>query len=233
VAIEAPEGDDGAAAVVRVKDSGVGISDDALTNLFEEQKPVDASRGPHVGLLFVRRVVEMHGGAVTVRTAPNDGAEFEIRLPALPQRVVAPPVDDAGEENETPEPGPRVLVVDDNVDSARSLGMLLEASGAVVEIAFDGLEAVEAAERTRPDVVLLDIGMPKLDGFAAARWIRAQPWARDVKIVALTGWGREDVRANARQAGFDAHLVKPVDFGELSAFLATLPGGRLPLVATH
>lgn len=117
----------------------------------------------------------------------------------------------------------RVLIVDDNKDSAESLALLLDAVGNLTDTAHDGLEAVAAAERFRPDVVFLDIGLPKLNGFDAASRIREQPWGRSMVLVALTGWGQEEYRRRGRDAGFDIHLVKPVDPNTLMKLLASLP----------
>ena len=120
-----------------------------------------------------------------------------------------------------------VLVVDDNRDSAESLALLLQVTGYVVEIAYDGIEAVQAAAKFLPDVVLLDIGMPNLNGYDAARQIRQQTWGRDMVLIALTGWGQEQDRERTRAAGFDAHLLKPVDHAVLLKLLASIPGRTL------
>ena len=117
----------------------------------------------------------------------------------------------------------RVLIVDDNEDGAESLAMLLQLAGHETCKAHDGLEAIEAAERVRPDVVLLDIGLPGMNGYEACRRIRKEPWGKDLVLVALTGWGQEEDRHESREAGFDAHLVKPVDVDQLLEFLACLP----------
>jgi CheY-like chemotaxis protein len=122
-----------------------------------------------------------------------------------------------------PSDARRVLIVDDNKDSAESLALLLDAVGNLTDTAHDGLEAVAAAERFRPDVVFLDIGLPKLNGFDAASRIREQPWGRSMVLVALTGWGQEEYRRRGRDAGFDIHLVKPVDPSTLMKLLASLP----------
>ncbi|MCY1009522.1 response regulator [Nannocystis pusilla] len=110
-------------------------------------------------------------------------------------------------------------MVDDNVDAALSLAGLLKVSGNIVETAYDGQQGIDAADRFRPEVIFLDLGMPKLDGFGAASWIRSQPWAEDVLLIAVTGWGQEDVRTRTQQSGFDAHLVKPVNFAKLSRLM--------------
>ena len=205
---------DGDAAVIRVGDSGVGIAAEQTLRIFEMFTQVDTSLersrgGLGIGLTLVKSLVEMHGGTIQARSAGiNQGSEFIVRLPLLadvPALV-------------SPEPAPveralsrRVLVVDDNRDAATSLAELLKLTGHETRIAHDGLEAVQAAESFRPDLVVLDIGLPKLNGFEAARMIRQQPWGKDMMLVALTGWGQEEDRRMSSEAGFDAHLVKPAD----------------------
>jgi CheY-like chemotaxis protein len=163
----------------------------------------------------------MHGGAVAAHSeGPGRGSEFVVRLPvadagaAAPARAAPAPVT---------APGRRVLIVDDNPDGAGSLATLLELSGHRTERAHDGVEAVEAAERFRPEVVLLDIGLPKLNGYDVCRRIRAQPWGQDVLLVAVTGLGQDEDERRSREAGFDRHLVKPVDYDALAQLLAALP----------
>lgn len=148
------------------------------------------------------------------------GSEFIVCLPALKQSAksvseIEPVVDDL------PQTRRRILVVDDNVDSAESMAMMLELSGHDVATAHDGLAAVELAKAFRPHVALLDIGMPKLDGYEAARSIRQQSWGQKMKLVALTGWGQQEDKRRSREAGFDAHLVKPIDFGALEELVVT------------
>jgi PAS domain S-box-containing protein len=215
--------------VVRVKDTGMGIPAEKLPRLFEMFFQVDrslerAQGGLGIGLSLVRRLVELHGGRVEAHSdGPGRGSEFVAHLPALvePPKIVPSPRPAA--EGETKDSGRRILVVDDNQDSADSLAMLLGMTGHEVETAYDGLEAVEAAERVRPDVVLLDLGMPRLNGYDACRRIREQPWGKDVVLIALTGWGQEEDRRRTAEAGFDGHLVKPVDHAALAELLA----GRL------
>ena len=218
--------------IIRVRDTGVGIAPEMLPRVFElftqGQHTLDRAQGGlGIGLTLVKRLIEVHGGSVTAHSdGPGKGSEFVIRLPMFVARPAeARPAPGAAGSPASPT-AQRVLVVDDNVDAARSLALLLEASGNVVEIAYDGNEAVSAAIGFHPDVVLLDIGMPNLDGFGAARWIRAQPWARNVLLVAVTGWPQEDVRAGMRESGFDAHMVKPVEFAALTALFAKLPSAN-------
>lgn len=172
-----------------------------------------------MGLTIVKRLIEMHGGAVEAHSEGlGKGSEFIIRLPlalsvAPEQPIEKPPLPAAHTG------GRRILVVDDNVDSASSLAMMLKAMGNDVRTANDGVEAVETAEAFGPDLVLLDIGMPRMNGFEACRRIREQAWGNRVTIVALTGWGQEEDKRRSQEAGFDDHLVKPVDPAALERLL--------------
>jgi CheY-like chemotaxis protein len=175
--------------------------------------------GLGIGLTLVKRLVEMHGGSVEAYSeGPGRGSEFVVRLPVLVEKL----------EGAVPEPSTeptgitahRILVVDDNADAASSLATLLEMTGNETHAAYDGLEAVEAAEKFRPDVILLDIGLPRLNGLDACRRIREQPWGKNVLLVALTGWGQDIDRSKSKEAGFDAHMVKPVDYAALVKLLA-------------
>jgi CheY-like chemotaxis protein len=171
----------------------------------------------------VRRLVEMHGGSVEAFSeGAGKGSEFVVRLP-----VAHPPTGGvAGKSSEdrvTARPSKRrVLIVDDNKDSAVSLSMILKILGHVTRTAHDGIQAVRTAETFRPEVVLLDIGLPKLNGYEACRKIREQPWAREAVLIALTGWGQEEDKERSREAGFDFHLVKPVDPAALEKLLSGL-----------
>jgi CheY-like chemotaxis protein len=220
----------GSQAVVTVKDTGTGIPPDKLESIFDMFTQVDGSReraqgGLGIGLTLVKRLVQMHGGSVdAISEGDGKGSEFVVRLPIdLEGAASAIPGD-------PPMPAPaharRILVVDDNQDAAATLATLLQISGNEVVIAHDGAKALETAETHRPDVVLLDIGLPTLDGYEVCRRIRQQPWGRDIAIVALTGWGQADVRRNSHDAGFDGHLVKPVDYVALVALLDSLAGTR-------
>jgi len=201
-------------AVIRVSDSGVGIAPEQFSRIFDLFTQIDTalerSRGGlGIGLSLVKRLVEMHHGTVQVSSAGiNEGSEFVVRLPLL---VSVP--DKARFEPVPAEPtrGRRILVVDDNRDAATSLAELLQLSGHEAEIAHDGLEALQMAQNLRPDVVLLDIGLPKLNGFEVARKIRQETWGKNMMLVALTGWGQDGDRKKSGEAGFNAHLVKPVD----------------------
>jgi PAS domain S-box-containing protein len=201
--------------LVRVRDDGIGIASEHLPGLFEmfSQVAPALSRsqgGLGIGLSLVRGLVEMHCGSVSARSdGPGRGSEFTVRLPTADSASAAHT--SRAEQAPLPtEPSRRVLVVDDNYDSAESLGMLLEMSGNVVEMAHDGLEAVQKSASFRPELILLDLGLPKLNGYDACRAIRKQPWGNDILIAALTGWGQEEDRDRSKQAGFDLHLLKPI-----------------------
>jgi PAS domain S-box-containing protein len=218
----------GSDVVVRVTDNGAGIPADQLGSIFEMFTQVDetlerSQGGLGIGLTLVRRLVELHGGSVEAFSEGRGrGSEFVVRLPLLSEKPRAlrrrESIGDA-----TPAPARRILVVDDNRDSAESLALLLTLSGHQTQTAHDGLEAVEAAGQFRPDVVLLDIGLPKLNGYDACRRIREQAWGLSMVLVALTGWGQDADRRRSHEAGFDAHLVKPVDLDALRRLLIVDP----------
>jgi CheY-like chemotaxis protein/nitrogen-specific signal transduction histidine kinase len=213
---------------VRVKDNGSGIPRDKLDSIFDMFMQVDraserAQGGLGIGLTLVKRLAEMHGGSIEAKSAgEGQGSEFIVRLPILskPSEAVAPESSIAPESTQR-----RILIVDDNKDSADSLAMLLEITGNKTYMAHDGVEAVEAIEQHRPDVVLLDIGLPRMDGHEVCRHVRAQPWGKDILVIALTGWGQEDDRRKSREAGFNGHLVKPVDYDQLLELLGSLTNG--------
>jgi PAS domain S-box-containing protein len=221
-----PEGDE---AVVTITDTGIGIPADKLDTIFDMFTQVDRSLeqsqgGLGIGLTLVKRLVEMHGGSVDARSAGEDrGSTFEVRLPALREAPDAAP---AESEPRTNSGTHRILVVDDNQDSADSLAMLLELHGHDVSTSHDGQSALDAAEQHRPDVVLLDIGLPVLNGHEVCRRIRQQPWGHAMVLIALTGWGQDEDRRRSHEAGFDGHLVKPVDHRGLLTLLASLTEPR-------
>jgi CheY-like chemotaxis protein len=206
--------DDGGRGMIRVRDSGMGIPPEMLSSVWEMFTQIDhtlhrSQGGLGIGLALVRELISMHGGEVEARSdGLGKGSEFTIRLPLREDLKVSDPT---ARPAMAPLPRCRVLVVDDNRDAAETLAVMLRLRGGEVEIAHDGAKALEAAERFRPDMVLLDIGMPGMDGHAVARALRAQPWGRRVVLVAQTGWGQEEDRRRSREAGFDAHLTKPVD----------------------
>jgi PAS domain S-box-containing protein len=221
--------DEGRAAVIRVRDTGIGIAAADLPRLFDMFTQVDTSlersrSGLGIGLTLVKSLIELHGGSVEARSdGPGRGSEFVLRLPTVPEAApaVAPGPDAGMAAIPTPR---RILVVDDSEDGARSLAMLLEFAGHQTWQAHDGLEAIEMASRIRPDAVLLDIGLPRMNGYEACREIRKQPWGKDMLLVALTGWGQQEDRRRAEEAGFDAHIVKPVDHEVLLALLSRSAG---------
>jgi CheY-like chemotaxis protein len=218
-------------AVIRVRDTGIGIPAEHLPRLFDMFAQVDTSLersrdGLGIGLTLVKTLVDLHGGSVEARSdGPGRGSEFTVRLPimaASPDALPAP----VAAASAAVSVSRRVLIVDDSEDGAESLSMLLRLAGHQTWKAHDGLEAFQAAKRIRPDVVLLDIGLPRMNGYEACRKIRNEPWGKDLVLVALTGWGQEEDRLQSREAGFDAHLVKPVDLDVLLEFLSSPPPTR-------
>ena len=210
---------------LRVKDSGLGIPAEALPRIFEMFSQVDrnmerAQGGLGIGLTLVRRLVQMHGGTVEARSdGSGRGSEFFVSLPLMTETIVGRQSPIAVEDS-APNSTRRILIVDDNQDSAISLAMMLKLMGNETHTAHDGLAAVEAAAEFRPDIILLEIGLPKLNGYDACRRIREQVWSKDILIVALTGWGQEEDRRRSQEAGFDQHLVKPVELTALQTLLA-------------
>jgi PAS domain S-box-containing protein len=216
----------GPEVVVAVRDTGIGIPAEALPNLFTLFSQVDhslerAEGGLGIGLALVKGLVAMHGGSVEARSdGPHRGSEFEVRLP-----LADGPLDDAKGRNGAPGDAcrrRRILVVDDNRDGAASLGMMLSLVGHDTRTAHDGLEAYDLAEAFRPEVILPDIGLPKMNGYEACRRIRSAPWGKEMFIVAITGWGQDEDRRRSQQAGFDKHMVKPIDFAGLEVALAAI-----------
>jgi|RhiMethySRZTD1v2_1073278.scaffolds.fasta_scaffold01689_11 signal transduction histidine kinase/ActR/RegA family two-component response regulator len=217
---------DGAEAVVTITDTGIGIPPEQLASIFEMFSQVDRTNRPQgglgIGLHLVKRLVEMHGGQVSAQSeGPGMGSRFTVRLPALPESVTLEEVAPKAQPAVSLEPhiSRRVLVVDDNADNAELLRILLEEQGHETFTAHDGVEGLAAAERLRPDVVLMDLGLPRIDGFDACRRIREQPWGKRMLVIAITGWGQDADRRRSQEAGFDHHLVKPVDAGALSALM--------------
>ncbi len=204
--------------IVTVKDDGVGIASEALPTIFELFVQLDApgtrsAGGLGIGLSLARDLVKLHGGSIEAHSVgPGLGSEFLIRLPrvrevaALTESVAAPEKIKA-----LGAAGVRVLIVDDNVDAATSLSYVLALAGYHTAVAHDGNQALEVAETLRPVIVLLDIGMPNMSGHEVARRLRAAPWGRGLRLIAVTGWGHESDRAKSLEAGFDAHLTKPID----------------------
>ncbi len=217
-------GREGEEAVVRVRDTGIGIRAEILPRVFDlfEQAGRSQDRalgGLGIGLALVKRLVELHGGVVEAHSdGPGRGSEFIVRLPLAPEEVGPRPA--APAEGQSPGgPGRRVLVVDDNADAAESLAVLLRMRGHEVHVARDGPQALETARAVRPEVVLLDLALPGLDGYEVAAQLRGHPELRRARLVAVTGYGRDEDRRRTRAAGFDEHLVKPVDLADLEGVL--------------
>jgi PAS domain S-box-containing protein len=226
--VEALEGK----VAVRVKDNGIGIPENMRARVFDIFTQVDhslekAQGGLGIGLSIARRLVEMHGGTIEVRSdGPRKGSEFIVTLPARIDAGAAQAPSEAEPSSCSVGPRRRILVADDNRDSATTLSIMLEVLGNEVRVAHDGEEAVKLAEEFRPDAILLDIGMPRMNGYDACENIRRQPWATDAFIVALTGWGQEEDKNRSRAAGFDRHLVKPVEPVMLEKLIHALPASK-------
>jgi PAS domain S-box-containing protein len=214
-------------AVICVRDNGIGLSADLLPRLFtifsrERTTLGRAEGGLGVGLSLVRGITTLHGGTVEGRSeGPGKGSEFIVRLP-IDTRVRAPAQAEPVPDPATPEAALEILVVDDNRDAADTCAMLLEAWGHHVRTAYLGREALELGQAFHPDAVLLDIGLPDIDGYALARQIRATPWGVRAVLVAVTGWGQEEDRLRAARAGFDQHLVKPIAGETIASLLHSL-----------
>ena len=213
-------------AVVSVTDDGIGIPTHMLSEIFKMFTQVDrnlerSQGGLGIGLSIVKQLVEMHGGTVEARSDGDGlGSELIVRLSVDLSGVKPAPLDEATAVR--PTAAYRILVVDDNVDSAESLAMLLTIMGHEIKTAHDGLEALDVAAAFRPEVILLDIGLPKLDGVEVCRRIRQQAWGKDMVVIALTGWGQDEDKRKTLAAGVDAHLVKPVAPAALEQLLAEL-----------
>jgi CheY-like chemotaxis protein len=211
---------------VTVKDNGIGIVPTMLPRIFDMFTQVGRSLeqsegGLGIGLSLAKRLVEMHGGTIEASSeGSGKGSQFVVTLPlavgaAIPQDV-APTVSNDGRARK------RILIADDNADVAEAFEVMLRMLGHEVEVAHDGFQALEIAERYKPEVIVLDIGMPQLNGYDAARRIRQLPWSENSVLIALTGWGDEKDRRKSEEAGFDVHLVKPVDPVTLSNLLDTI-----------
>jgi CheY-like chemotaxis protein len=218
---------DGRAEVV-VRDTGIGIAAESMPRIFELFTQIPSERtstsgGLGIGLALVRALVELHGGAIQAASAGIDkGSEFTVRLPLFDSNGDARETIQTTDQAVPVLPVRRnILIADDNQDALESLALMLRMEGHEVHCASDGEEALMLAGQRKPEIVVLDVGMPKLDGCEVARRIRAETWGRDAVLVALTGWGQEVDRRRSREAGFDMHLVKPVDPATLCDMLVT------------
>jgi len=212
--------------LIKVKDNGIGISEAQLSTVFEMfsqvRNPIgDAYGGLGIGLGLAKRLVEMHGGSVEASSGgEGTGSEFTVRLPIAKSH--SEPRAKTFVETRAPT-GRRILVVDDNVDSAESMATLLEHTGNYCRMAHAGTEAIQLAETFAPDIILLDIGLPGMDGYAVCRAIREQPWGAGIRIIAMTGWGKPEDKRRSVEAGFNAHLVKPVEIEMLYEMIEAVP----------
>jgi PAS domain S-box-containing protein len=223
-------------ALIRVQDTGIGIASELLPHVFDIFTQADRSLahsqgGLGLGLNLVQRLAELHGGSVTAASAGLDlGSEFTVRLPLLPAGHVADALTGDSTPAGSPEEIPqlRILVVDDNIDSAESLAVLLRLSGHEVATVACGTDALTYAVDFQPKVVILDIGLPDIDGYEVARRLREMPEMRHAKLVAVTGYGQDEDRKHSRMAGFDYHFLKPVDFDAISEVLTTVSSSSVP-----
>ena len=219
-------------AVITIRDNGIGIAAEQLPSIFEMFVQADTSMersvsGLGIGLALVKNMLEKHGGTVGVQShGLGRGSTFVVRMAIMESTALAPAagVEGGGPDLTTVQ---RILVVDDNVDAAMMLERLLQLNGKQTRVAHSGLDALEVAEQFRPHLILLDIGLPKLNGYEVCRRIRQQPWGKDMVVIALTGWGQEEDRKRSKEAGFNAHFVKPLEREALMLVLA----GKYPAAA--
>jgi CheY-like chemotaxis protein/two-component sensor histidine kinase len=215
---------EGDSLVISITDTGIGLARESLTQVFgmfsQVKSALDRSEGGlGIGLALVRGIVELHGGSIEARSeGPGKGCEFRLTLPAhATVRVAARP--DCEPSAPRARTKRRILVADDNRDGAQSLALVLELAGHTVVVANSGREALDRTRELRPELVLLDIGMPDMNGYAVASALRSEPWANDMKLIALTGWGGEEDKRRAFAAGFNHHMTKPVDLDLLEKLL--------------
>lgn len=214
----------GGSVSVTVEDTGVGIAPEQLPLVFQRFWQADGTHtrrhgGLGIGLALARGIVELHGGAIGARSAGlGHGSEFVLHLPVAAR--AAPGGQSVGRDAAHAAQPLKVLVADDNADAAETLTLLLRLDGHEVRTANDGMRALELAREFQPDVALLDIGMPGLNGFELATAIRREPWARSTRLVAVTGWGKDQDKQRSAEAGFDQHLTKPVNPDALKPLMA-------------
>ena len=217
-----------------VKDSGIGIPSEKLESVFEMFSQLDRSletghNGLGIGLALARTLITKHDGRIRAFSeGPGKGSEFRVWLPLATTTEVTRHLVESVRDR-TSSVGCRILLVDDNVDVAVSMSRLLRLLGHEVRVALNGAQALDIAEELQPDVVLLDIAMPAMNGYEVARTLRSRPMGSKVTLVAVTGWGREHDQRRSAEAGFDRHLTKPVDPMVLEAFLDTVARGQTPL----
>jgi CheY-like chemotaxis protein len=218
--------------VLRVIDNGIGIAPEVLPRIFEmfsqgRSERQHAEGGLGIGLALVRGLLELHGGTIEARSAGvGRGSEFIVRVPVGDDGLTVDALLATGAALAPASDAVKVLIADDNRDAADSLAILLRGDGHDIRKAYDGTAALETAQEFRPDVALLDIGMPGLDGYEVAQRIREEPWGQGVTLVALTGWGQAQDKERAMAAGFDHHVTKPVEPERLQALLASAGGSR-------
>jgi signal transduction histidine kinase/CheY-like chemotaxis protein len=215
---------------VTVADNGIGIPTNRLDAVFDLYSQISGAKlnghsGLGIGLTLVKRLVEMHGGTVTADSDGSSGSRFTIQLPLLEQAEVAKPKQLPAEPCQLPSR--RILIADDNHDALETLCRLVKLMGHEVRGASDGESALEAGRLFLPEIVLLDLGMPRLNGLEAARRLRAEPWGAETYLVAVTGWGQREDRRRTQEAGFDEHLVKPVELAQLQSLLQRLASREL------
>jgi CheY-like chemotaxis protein len=223
IVLEAALTADGVAIAVR--DSGIGISAEHLPRIFEmfsQARPIleRLNAGLGIGLALAKGLVALHGGTISaVSAGEGQGSVFTVTLPLAqgPRRSSPAPLHDHVHSSAL-----KILVVDDNHDAADGLALMLKLMGHAALVAYDGPEALATAEREAPDAILLDIGLPTMNGYEVARHIREQPWGRQVKLVAQTGWGKEQDKLQAAEAGFDHHFIKPLDATQLGRLLTEI-----------
>ncbi len=219
---------DGDQAVVRVKDRGIGIEPDKIAGIFDMFVQIDSSlermrSGLGLGLALVKSLVEMHDGTIMAHSdGLGFGSEFVIYLPLVMQS--AETAQRLSAQDQSNGVGRRILIVDDNDDGAKTLAMTLELSGHDALTASDGAEGMRIAQIFQPEVMIIDIGLPGINGYEVGRRMRAQAWSRDMVFIAVTGWGQEEDRHKSKAAGFDHHLLKPLDFGVLEGLLRSFTG---------